>query len=90
MAAQQQAELKTKTEQRRGVDSRQWSLEHREKEEESECDHSIMWHVPVCVSHDGRRNVTEQAILFLIAYNYRYTHRCTHKLITEDFTSLWT
>lgn len=32
-----------------------------------------MWHVPVCVCHDGRRCVIEQATLFLIAYNYRYT-----------------
>lgn len=53
-----------------------------EKKEE-ECDHSIMWHVSVCVCHDGRRCVIEQATLLLIAYNYRYTHSCTHKLITK-------
>lgn len=38
-----------------------------------------MRHVPVCV--------IEQAMLFLIAYNYRYTHNCTHKLITKRISS---
>lgn len=32
-----------------------------------------MWHVPVCVCHDGRRCIIEQTTLFLIANNYRYT-----------------